>query len=206
MNIEYADFVGSFPQYTLCPKNQKPEYAFIGRSNVGKSSLINMIMDRRGLAKVSGRPGKTQMINFFQIDARWHIVDLPGYGYAKISKTQRMKWEKMIHAYLKHREQLVSAFVLIDANVPPQPIDIEFINSLGHMAIPFVIAFTKIDKPKKMKQVEENIIAFQETLGETWEDLPQMFRTSSNLGTGRQEVLEFIGNLNDEFYQFYDNL
>ena len=146
------------------------------------------------------------MINFFQLDARWHIVDLPGYGYAKISKTQRQKWEKMIHAYLKHREQLVCAFVLIDANVPPQPIDIEFINSLGQMKIPFVIAFTKIDKPKKMKQVEENIIAFKEQLSETWDDLPQMFRTSANLATGRTEILDFIGNLNDEFYKFYESL
>ena len=143
MNIEYADFVGSFPQHTIAPKGQKPEFAFIGRSNVGKSSLINMLMDRKGLAKVSGKPGKTQMLNFYQIDALWHIVDLPGYGYAKISKTQRHKWEKMIHSYLKHREQLVCAFVLIDPNVPPQEIDIEFIDSLGKMEIPFVIIFTK---------------------------------------------------------------
>ena len=206
MNIEYADFIGSYPQHTICPKNQKPEYAFIGRSNVGKSSLINMLMGRTGLAKVSGRPGKTQLINFFQLDARWHIVDLPGYGYAKISKTKRQKWEKMINSYLKHREQLVTAFVLIDANVPPQPIDLEFINSLGQMGVPFVIAFTKIDKPKKMKQVEENIIAFKEQMGETWEDLPQMFRTSSVRATGRQDVLDFIGKLNDEFYEFYESL
>ncbi len=206
MNIVYADFVGSYPQHTICPKSQKPEYAFIGRSNVGKSSLINMLMDRTGLAKVSGRPGKTQLLNFFQLDAKWHIVDLPGYGYAKISKTQRQKWEKMIHGYLKHREQLVTAFVLIDANVPPQPIDLEFINSLGQMGVPFVIAFTKIDKPKKMKQVEENIIAFKEQLGETWDTLPQTFRTSANKATGRQEVLDFIGTLNDEFYEFYESL
>jgi GTP-binding protein len=206
MNIEYADFIGSYPQHTICPKNQKPEYAFIGRSNVGKSSLINMLMGRTGLAKVSGRPGKTQLINFFQLDARWHIVDLPGYGYAKISKTKRQKWEKMINSYLKHREQLVTAFVLIDANVPPQPIDLEFINSLGQMGVPFVIAFTKIDKPKKMKQVEENIIAFKEQMGETWEYLPQMFRTSSVRDTGRQDDLDFIGKLNDEFYEFYESL
>jgi GTP-binding protein len=206
MNIEYADFVGSFPQYTLCPQSQRPEFAFIGRSNVGKSSLINMLIGRKELAKVSGKPGKTQMLNYYQIDAKWHIVDLPGYGYAKISKSQRDKWEKMINAYLKNREQLVCAFVLIDANIPPQAIDIEFINSLGVMEVPFVIAFTKIDKPKKMKEVEENIAAFQEKLSETWDTLPTQIRTSAVLGTGRQEFLDFIGNLNDDFYKFYESL
>lgn len=206
MKIQYADFVGSFPQYTLCPKKQRPEYAFIGRSNVGKSSLINMLMGRRDLAKVSSKPGKTQMINYYQIDATWHIVDLPGYGYAKISKTQRAKWEKMINAYLKHREQLVCAFVLIDANVSPQPIDIEFINLLGHMKVPFVIAYTKMDKTRKIEKAEANIEAFQTALLEHWEALPQQFMTSASKGTGQEEILEFIGKLNQEFYDFYDNL
>lgn len=209
MKIKYAEFIGSFPQYTLCPKKFRPEYAFIGRSNVGKSSLINMLMGRRDLAKVSSKPGKTQMLNYYQIDASWHIVDLPGYGYAKISKTQRAKWEKMIYAYLKHREQLVCAFVLIDANVEPQPLDIEFINTLGQMKIPYVLVYTKMDKAKKTDKIvrlEKNIEAFRSEMLEHWEELPQQFMTSASKGTGKEEILSFIEGLNKEFNEFYENM
>lgn len=206
MEIKYADFVGSFPLYTLCPKNNMPEYAFIGRSNVGKSSLINMLLNRQGLAKVSGKPGKTQSLNFYQINGSWHIVDLPGYGYAKISKTERAKWEKMINGYLTHRENLVCAFILIDSNVPPQQIDIEFIKTLGVMQVPFAIAYTKADKSKKKEIVEANIENFRQKLLEDWEEMPQEFITSANKKGGREEILEFVEKLNEEYKSFYDNL
>ena len=146
MEIKYADFVGSYPSLNQCPQSRQPEYAFIGRSNVGKSSLINMITGRKGLAKVSNTPGKTQFINYFQINGNWHLVDLPGYGYARISKSKRAAWEKMIANYLQNRANLVCTFVLLDAYIPPQPIDMEFINWLGEIQIPFVIVYTKTDR------------------------------------------------------------
>lgn len=206
LTIKYADYIASYPQYTLCPKDGKPEYAFIGRSNVGKSSLINMLLKKKDLARVSSKPGKTQMLNYYMINGKWYIVDLPGYGYAKISKTQRHKWEKMINAYLTHREALVCAFVLIDASIPPQKIDLEFINSLGKMNVPFSIVFTKTDKTRKMAQAEANIKAFRTQLLETWDALPQQFITSANKSTGRDDVLNYIYHLNEDYIEFHENL
>ena len=206
MKIKYADYIASYPQYSLCPKDGRPEFAFIGRSNVGKSSLINMLLDRVNLARTSGKPGKTQMLNYYMINGEWYIVDLPGYGYAKISKTQRAKWEKMINAYLTHRKELVCAFVLIDANIPPQKLDIEFINSLGKMQVPFAIAFTKIDKSRKVEKVEANIKLFREELLKEWEDLPQQFLTSATKDTGRDEMLNFMENLIEKYQKFQDGV
>ena len=200
MEIKYAEFVGSFPTENQCPKASKPEYAFIGRSNVGKSSLINMLTGRKGLAKVSNTPGKTQTLNFFQIDAQWHLVDLPGYGYAKISKTKRFAWEKMIANYLKHRENLMCAFVLIDAYIPPQAIDVEFINWLGEMRVPFVIVYTKTDRIRGGEEGRnKNIKAIQDEFLKYWNELPQQFITSSSDRTGRDEILSFIEELNQQF-------
>ena len=200
MEIKYAEYVGSFPTENQCPKASKPEYAFIGRSNVGKSSLINMLTGRKGLAKVSNTPGKTQMLNFFQIDAKWHLVDLPGYGYAKISKTKRFAWEKMIANYLKHRENLMCAFVLIDAYIPPQAIDVEFINWLGEMRVPFVIVYTKTDRIRGGEEGRnKNIKAIQDEFLKHWNDLPQQFISSASNKDGRDEILSFIEELNEQF-------
>ena len=161
--IHEAEFVGSFANERQCPKDNKPEYAFIGRSNVGKSSLINMLCERKSLAKVSNRPGKTQTLNYFLIDKHWYIVDLPGYGYAKISKSKRFEWEKMIEGYLLLRKTLGCAFVLIDLNVPPQQIDIEFVNWMGKMKVPFVLVFTKTDRLKK-NGINRNLEAFKKEM------------------------------------------
>ena len=196
--IKYAEYVGSFPRESQCPKSNKPEYAFIGRSNVGKSSLINMLTGKKGLAKVSGTPGKTQTLNYFIIDNSWYIVDLPGYGYAKISKTKRHQWEKMISTFLQKRENLQCAFVLLDGNIPPQQIDVEFINWLGEMHIPFVLIYTKTDKVRGNK-LEGNIKAIQDELLKYWNDLPQQFITSANKKEGGEEILEFIYQINQEF-------
>ncbi|MEO1514305.1 MAG: ribosome biogenesis GTP-binding protein YihA/YsxC [Bacteroidota bacterium] len=196
MLIESAYYTGSYPTESKCPKNSLPEYAFIGRSNVGKSSLINMLCDRKGLAKVSGTPGKTQLLNFFEINKSWYIVDLPGYGYARISKTKRREWEKMIQSYLKKRQTLVCAFVLIDSNVKPQQIDLEFINWMGEMHVPFALVFTKTDRKKKGLDVEVNIAEFKKALLENWEELPPVFETSSVLHSGRSEMLTFIEQTN----------
>ena len=199
MEIKYADFVGSFPSLNSCPKTTYPEYAFIGRSNVGKSSLINMLTGRKSLAKVSNTPGKTQHINYFQIDGKWHLVDLPGYGYAKISKVKRHAWEKMIANYLQNRENLVCAFVLLDANIPSQQIDVEFINWLGEMHIPFVIVYTKTDRIRGGEEgKQKNIKAIQDELLKYWNDLPQQFISSSNSKEGRDEILGFINDLNEQ--------
>ncbi|MEM9921396.1 MAG: ribosome biogenesis GTP-binding protein YihA/YsxC [Bacteroidota bacterium] len=198
MIIESAYYTGSFPTESKCPKDSLPEYAFIGRSNVGKSSLINMLCDRKGLAKVSGTPGKTQYLNFFLINKSWYIVDLPGYGYARISKTKRRAWEKMIQGYLNKRENLVCTFLLIDSNVKPQAIDLEFINWMGQMRIPFVLVFTKIDRKKKGLDISANIEAFKEALLESWEELPPLFESSANLQIGREEILNFIERTNEQ--------
>jgi len=191
MEIHFAEYRGSFPGIQKCPVDDRPEFAFIGRSNVGKSSLINMLTGRKGLAHTSKKPGKTQMINYFLIDHQWHLVDLPGYGYAKISKKKRQQWERMIQDYLVKRLQMQCAFVLIDSMVPPQPLDIEFVNWLGEMHIPFVLVYTKTDRLKPEEEAE-NIKAIQTTLLETWEELPQQFITSSEKGKGREEILSFI--------------
>ena len=192
-----AEYVGSFPSEHKCPKDDKPEYAFIGRSNVGKSSLINMITHRPGLAKVSGTPGKTQLLNFFLIEESWYLVDLPGYGYARISKKKRSEWERMIYGYLNSRETLCCAFVLIDANISPQKIDLEFCNWLGEHRVPFVIVYTKTDKSKP-HEIEANIGAFRQRLLENWEVLPQEFMTSSRKKEGRDEILDFIQITNQQ--------
>jgi len=197
MEIQYANYIGSFPSVSKCPTDKRPEYAFIGRSNVGKSSLINMLCGRKELARISKKPGKTQHLNFYLIDNEWYIVDLPGYGYAKISKKKRHEWEKMIEGYLLRRENLVCAFVLIDANVPPQQIDIEFVNWMGKMQIPFVLVFTKTDR-LKATQLESNIEAFRQEMLKYWNDLPTHYLTSSNTGSGREELIGFIQATNQK--------
>ncbi len=191
MEIKKAEFVSSFTAESHCPKTGLPEFAFIGRSNVGKSSLINMLTARSGLAKVSGTPGKTQLLNFFNINDRWYLVDLPGYGYAKVSKSQQKTLAAMIEGYLIRREPLVLVFVLIDSNVPPTPIDLEFVNRLGEFGVPFALAFTKTDRQKK-GVLDNNVEAFLEAMRETWESLPPHFITSSKYSTGREEMLDYI--------------
>lgn len=198
MEIHHSAYVGSFPSEAKSPQAGLPEYAFIGRSNVGKSSLINMLCDRKEMAHVSKKPGKTQMLNFYLIDKSWYIVDLPGYGYAKISKRKRAEWKRMIEGYLVKRNTLQCAFVLIDANVPPQKIDVDFINWLGEKRIPFVIIFTKTDRLKPEK-LEENLEEIRKELYKYWHELPQQFITSSIDRGGREEILNFIGGVNQSF-------
>ena len=195
MKIKEAAYVISSPSVEQCPKPDKPEYAFIGRSNVGKSSLINMICGRDALAKISASPGKTKLINHFIVNKEWYLVDLPGYGYAKISQRERMKWEKMIEDYLRKRESLVNIFVLIDSRHMPQKIDIEFVNQLGEWQIPFTLVFTKADK-EKPGAVDRHVKAFLNTMRETWQFLPQSFVTSAAKKTGRDEILTFISECN----------
>ncbi|MGF1556550.1 ribosome biogenesis GTP-binding protein YihA/YsxC [Paucihalobacter sp.] len=197
MHIKTAEFVISNSEVSKCPKNRIPEYAFIGRSNVGKSSLINMITGRKSLAKTSGRPGKTQLINHFIINNNWHLVDLPGYGYAKVSKTAKKKFQQFITNYFLQREQLIWAFVLIDIRHEPQKIDLEFMQWMGENSIPFSIIFTKADKLKP-KAIERNINEYINVLLETWEAAPQYFITSATSSFGKDEVLNFIGTTNEE--------
>lgn len=196
MLIKSADFVGCFVSVTKCPEPILPEYAFIGRSNVGKSSLINMLSERNKLAKVSNTPGKTQTINHFVINNDWYLVDLPGYGYAKRSKQQRLKWEQFIRNYLQKRPNLQCVCLLIDSRIPPQRNDLEFADWLGEMMIPFVLIFTKTDD---RKYKPENIDVFREKFLETWEEMPQHFLTSSKKKTGRDDVLGFIEEVNKNF-------
>ena len=195
MRIKTATFVVSNQEVSKCPKNNLPEYAFIGRSNVGKSSLINMLTNQKKLAKTSGRPGKTQLINHFIINQQWYLVDLPGYGYARVSRSTKNIFQKFITAYFKQREQLVCAFVLIDIRHEPQPIDLEFMQWLGENAIPFNIVFTKSDKLKP-KAIERNIENYSAVLKEQWEELPQYFITSSLNYDGKLELLTHIGQIN----------
>ncbi len=198
MTIVEAVYTASYPKVSMCPPNMIPEYAFIGRSNVGKSSLINMLCDRKDLARTSKKPGKTQMLNYFIIDKAWNIVDLPGYGYAKRSKSKRDEWRKMIEGYLQKRQQLMCAFILLDSNIPPQKIDMEFLNWLGQARVPFAIVYTKTDKLSKDK-LESNLNLIRSEILKTWETLPQEFITSSNKRTGKKEILSFIGDLNANF-------
>ena len=179
------------------PKDRLPEYAFIGRSNVGKSSLINMLMERKDLAKTSGKPGKTQLINHFKINDEWFLVDLPGYGYAQISKKKRTIFQYFIENYFKEREQLVCTFVLIDSRHDPQKIDLEFMQFLGENQIPFCIAFTKADKLGSSK-LNKQITSYKKKLLNTWETLPTSFVTSSSTGFGRDEFLNFIDSVNED--------
>ena len=197
MKIKTAEFIVSNSEVDKCPKDQIPEYAFIGRSNVGKSSLINMITNHKNLAKTSGRPGKTQLINHFLINKEWFLVDLPGYGYAKVSKTAKRKFQKFITNYFEKRRQLVSAFVLVDIRHEPQKIDLEFMEYLGVSEIPFSIIFTKADKLKPMA-IERNVESYCKKLLETWEDVPNYLITSSSKTIGRDEVLQFISDTNTE--------
>ncbi|MEN0005519.1 MAG: ribosome biogenesis GTP-binding protein YihA/YsxC [Bacteroidota bacterium] len=197
MEVKTAYYVGSFPRLSQCPKDGKPEYAFIGRSNVGKSSLINLLTNQSGLARTSNKPGKTQHINYYVINGAWYLVDLPGYGYAKISKTKRRAWEQMIHNYLQRSPHLQCIFILLDANIPPQQIDIEFINWMGKARLPFVIVYTKTDRLKP-EQIEANVERIQQALLEHWESLPQQFITSATKKKGREEVLQLIAEVNDQ--------
>lgn len=195
MFIKTANFIGSFTKTEQAPEADKPEYAFIGRSNVGKSSLINMITNHKGLAKVSQTPGKTQHLNYFLMNDSWYLVDLPGYGFAKASKSSRKDWDQMIRYYMRNRESLMCVFLLIDCRIPPQKVDLDFANWLGEEGVPFVIVFTKTDKPKQ-REVSANIKLFQKAMSEYWEELPPMFRTSSVKRTGQEEILEFIEQSN----------
>lgn len=198
MIVKTADFVMSNSDYRKCPSPEKPEYAFVGRSNVGKSSLINMLTANGKLAKTSVRPGKTQLINHFVINDEWYLVDLPGYGYARISKTQREKWSKMINGYLLNRTNLVNVFVLVDSRIPPQEIDVEFINFLGTNGIPFSIILTKTDKLTK-RVLSHNVTAIKKRLLEDWEELPPMLYSSSVSCLGRDEILDSIDAMNKNF-------
>ena len=180
---------------TMCPKDNKPEYAFIGRSNVGKSSLINMLTNHKGLAKTSATPGKTLLINHFIINNEWYLVDLPGYGFAKRSKKEVQKLEQMISGYILQREQLVNVFLLVDVRLEPQKIDLEFIQWLGDSSVPFAIVFTKADKLSASKVIQ-NVEAYKKVLSETWEELPPIFVTSSDKKQGRDEVLDYIEQIN----------
>ncbi|MGD1892273.1 MAG: ribosome biogenesis GTP-binding protein YihA/YsxC [Cyclobacteriaceae bacterium] len=194
MEIKQSEFVKSSAEVDQCPAGSLPEFAFIGRSNVGKSSLINMLTGRRKLAKTSNTPGKTQTINHFLINQQWHLVDLPGYGYAKVSKTTRDDWGKMIESYLLNRPQLVSLFVLIDSRIPPQKIDLVFIDWVGERGVPFTIIFSKADKQKE-KKTQKSIRAFETAMRETWAELPPMLISSSVTRTGREEILGYLDEL-----------
>ncbi len=195
MDIKTSKFVISNSKVEDCPNSGLPEYAFIGRSNVGKSSLINMLTGRKSLAKVSGKPGKTRLINHFLINENWHLVDLPGYGYAKVSKKEKKVFQKFITDYFKKRNQLVNAFVLVDSRHEPQTIDLEFMQWLGSQMIPFSIIFTKADKLKPVV-LEKNIAHYKSVLMEYWEELMPMFITSSANNSGKEEVLNYIKEIN----------
>lgn len=195
MVIKSATFVISNTEISKCPDPLKPEYAFIGRSNVGKSSLINMLTDNKKLAKTSGRPGKTQLINHFEINEAWYLVDLPGYGYAKTSKMNRFKWTKFIEEYLRTRENLMNTFVLIDSRLEPQKIDQEFMNWLGHNQIPFSMVFTKTDKLSS-SALQKNMAKYKKEMLKYWEELPPVFITSSESKLGRENLLNYIDDIN----------
>jgi GTP-binding protein len=195
MQIKSADFIISNTDYTLCPKADMPEYAFIGRSNVGKSSLINLITNKKQLAKISGKPGKTQLINHFLINKEWYLVDLPGYGYATVSKTQKQEFQKIIFSYLENRENLMCLFVLLDCRHKPQKIDLEFMKWLGEKQIPFLMIFTKIDKLGKT-ELTKNIENYKTEMLKQWEEIPQTFFASVPKRKGSKEILDFIENTN----------
>jgi GTP-binding protein len=198
MEINSAEYIISSPDYTKCPPPDKAEYAFIGRSNVGKSSVINMITNNQKLAKTSGTPGKTQLINHFIINKSWYIVDLPGYGFAKVSQRDRRRWEQMIENYLRKRENLINVFVLLDSRHAPQKIDLDFINQLGEWQIPFALIFTKADK-ETQRVVAANVKAFLNAMRKEWEFLPAHFVTSAIKKLGRDKLLKSIGDMNENF-------
>lgn len=195
MPVKHAEFLVSNSDPALCPKPDRPEYAFIGRSNVGKSSLINMLTSRTSLAKTSGKPGKTQLINHFLIDKEWYLVDLPGYGYAQISKTERSKLAEIIDGYLTSRPNLLCIFVLVDSRIPPQKLDLDFMSNLGERGLPFVVVFTKTEKLSGIK-LQAALETYKKTLLEDWEETPAFFTTSGTASIGREELLSFIRPLN----------
>ena len=195
MEIKQAAFVVSNTQVAKCPTHKLPEYAFIGRSNVGKSSLINMLTNHKGLAKTSSKPGKTQLINHFLINKEWYLVDLPGYGYAKVYKQSKKTLQQFITDYFKKRRELVNAFVLVDIRHEPQKIDLEFMQWLGENAIPFAIVFTKADKLTE-KQIQEHVISYSEILLQQWEEMPPYFITSSENRLGKEDLLSYIETIN----------
>ena len=195
MEIKTATFVVSNSDYRKCPDTRLPEYAFIGRSNVGKSSLINMLTQNKGLAKTSVRPGKTQLINHFLINKQWYLVDLPGYGYARTSKVTRGKWQKMISDYMLNRQSLINVFVLVDSRIPPQQIDIDFINFLGTNGIPLTLVYPKTDQ-QKQHDIAMTVNALKDTLSQTWEELPEIIMTSSVTRSGRDKILDRIEEIN----------
>jgi GTP-binding protein len=195
MEIKEAQFVMSNTDVEKCPAPDRPEYAFIGRSNVGKSSLINMLTNKKSLAKTSGKPGKTRLLNHFLINKEWYLVDLPGYGYAKVPKAERLKWEKMLQNYILKRENLYCLFVLIDSRHPAQKADLDFMEWLGVSEIPFNIIFTKTDKLKP-EELEASLKAYEEKMFETWETMPGYFISSTTTGAGKEEILQFIEEVN----------
>lgn len=198
MKINTSQFITSNTDWRKCPTPDKPEYAFIGRSNVGKSSLINMLTDRKELAKVSGQPGKTQLINHFLINDEWYIADLPGYGYAKVSKKQREKFHNFTLEFLRCRENLMCVFVLLDARLPPQKIDLEFMEYCGNKKVPFVMCFTKMDKLNS-NELNKNLKNYQKEMLKKWDAVPQIFITSANSKFGQDNVLGFIEETNQYF-------
>jgi GTP-binding protein len=201
MKITSAEFVISNSDVEKCPKEHLPEYAFIGRSNVGKSSLINMLTDHKKLAKTSGRPGKTQLINHFKINNNWFLVDLPGYGYAKVSKKTKAVFQQFITDYFETRQQLVCGFVLIDIRLEAQKIDIEFMSYLGESEIPFCIIFTKADKISRTK-IDSHIAAYKKQMyANNWAEMPQYFVTSATEQTGKEDVLSYIGEINEDIFK-----
>lgn len=196
MNVN-AEFVKSAPKWTECPDPDKPEYAFIGRSNVGKSSLINMLANKKDLAKTSGTPGKTQLLNVFLIDEKWYLMDLPGFGYAKVSKVKRGEFQKMITNYLTQRPNLINTFILIDCRIPPQKIDLEFMEWMGENQIPFSMVFTKIDKISSTA-LQKALLHYRKEMLKTWESMPQVFTTSATGKIGRLELLNYINTINEQ--------
>ena len=194
MKIKDAVFVVSNSEISKCPTDEKFEFAFIGRSNVGKSSLINMLTGKKNLAKTSGTPGKTQLINHFLIDEKWYLVDLPGYGYAKASKTARFKWEKFISEYLTKRKNLMNTFVLLDARLEPQQIDLEFMNWCGEKGLAFSMVFTKIDKLSSTA-LQKNLAKYRKEMLKYWDELPPVFTSSSESGFGKEPILNYIGTI-----------
>lgn len=198
MNITSSEYIGSYVSMEKCPSPDKPEYAFIGRSNVGKSSLINMLTNRKNLARISSSPGKTQTLNFYLINATWYLTDLPGYGFAKVSQSQRKKWQTMIANYLQQRKNLTFLFVLIDSRHSPQQNDLDFIDQLGEWQIPFVLVFTKTDKISQ-REVSQNVKAFLERMKAHWESLPNYFLSSAIKNTGREAILDLIEEYNIRF-------
>lgn len=203
MEIIDASYLISSPSVDKCPKADRPEYAFIGRSNVGKSSLINMLTNKKELAKISRSPGKTQLINHFNITSSdkkdWYLVDLPGYGFAKVSQSQRRGWEQMIEGYIRKRENLGNLFVLLDSRLEPQKIDLDFVNQMGEWQVPFALVFTKADKITQ-REVAANVKKFMNKMRESWEYLPAHFVTSSEKRLGAWQMLEFMGTLNEAYF------